>query len=504
MSFNSVNFLVFFPVVVLIYYIIPIKTKYNIRSIWLLVTSYYFYMSWNPKYVVLILISTIITYICGILMDCGINNERISINETYYKRIILTLNLLSNIGILFLFKYGNWVFYNINVVLGKMNIVSTGRRIDFLLPVGISFYTFQAIGYTIDVYRGDIKAEKNLVQYALFVSFFPQLVAGPIERSGNLLKQLRDNHRFDLNVIREGLLMMLWGYFLKLVIADRVCLFVDCVYDNYTNYSGWYLIVACSLFGLQVYCDFYGYSMIAKGAARVLGYNLMDNFDAPFFATSVSEFWRKWHISLTSWFRDYLYIPMGGNRKGKIRQYINIISVFTLSGLWHGANWTYVVWGFLNGFYQVLGKLLMPVRNKIISVFQLDENSYGHKIARMLGTYILVDFTWLFFRAESLRDSVFILKKMFNISNIWVLIDHKSIFECGIDRYDFTLLFFAIFILLISDICKTKKISIMNDVLLIQNLWFRWIVYIISFVFVLVFGVWGSGYTDTAFLYFQF
>ena len=504
MSFNSVNFLVFFPIVAILYYVIPENKKFNLKNVWLLIASYYFYMSWNPRYVVLILISTITTFFCGILMD-RVNNNNLSDNKKRRNKItILIASLAVNLGILFIFKYGDFALQNINAVLGKLNIIWNKPKVDLLLPVGISFYTFQAIGYTIDVYRDEIPAEKNFIQYALFVSFFPQLVAGPIERSGNLLAQLDKKHSFDLLVIREGLLTMLWGFFMKLVIADRACLYVDYVYNDYGNYTGWYLIVATILFGIQIYCDFNGYTMIARGAAKVMGFNLMENFDAPYLSTTVSEFWRKWHISLTSWFRDYLYIPLGGNRKGTIRKYINILIVFSLSGLWHGANWTYVIWGMLNGIYQVVGKVLTPIRTRITGCLRLNVDSLGHRLAKTAITFCLVDFSWMFFRAGTLKDSVGIAKNMIKTNNIWILFDHESIFKCGLDRYDFGILLFAVFILLVADICKVNRIGIMKDILLKQDLWFRWMIYIVTFLFVLIFGIWGSGYTNTAFLYFQF
>lgn len=505
MSFDSVQFLIFFPIVALAYYLIPGgKGKINYKSIWLLIASYYFYMSWNPKYALLILISTVITYVCGIMMDrvSGIS-EDVSVVKRR-KNMCLAASFIINLAILAFFKYGNFFLHNVSAVLYRLHLSWNEPHLDFLLPVGISFYTFQALGYTMDVYRGEIKAEKNFVQYALFVSFFPQLVAGPIERSKNLLSQLNENNRFDLLNIREGLLTMLWGFFMKLVISDRVAIFVDNVYDNYSQYEGFYLIIATVFFGIQIYCDFNGYTMIARGAAKVMGFNLMENFDAPYLATSVKDFWRRWHISLTSWFTDYLYIPLGGNRKGKVRKYLNILIVFGVSGLWHGANWTFVFWGLLNGIYQVVGEILKPLRDKVVSVLKLNRNSIGHNAIKVLMTFTLVDFAWMFFRASTLSDSVKIALSMFRTNNVWILFDHESMFNCGLDRYDFQILIFAILVLFIADFMKTKKISVMKDLILSQDLWCRWTIYIVSFLFVLVFGIWGSGYENAAFLYFQF
>ena len=505
MSFCSIEFFIFLPIVSILYYVIPTNTRVNYRSIWLLITSYFFYMSWNPKYAVLILLSTVITYYCGIVIE-KINyvNDNEKKERVIQKNACLIICIILNLSILLIFKYGNFFLSNISIVLNRIGISFTSPTIDLLLPVGISFYTFQALGYTIDVYRKDIHAEDSFIQYALFVSFFPQLVAGPIERSGNLIKQLREPHCFDADKVRDGLLLMLYGYFMKLVIADRIAIFVDTVYANYGEYRGWYLIVATVLFGIQIYCDFNGYTLIARGAAKIMGFELMENFDAPYFASTVSEFWKRWHISLTSWFRDYLYIPLGGNRCGKLRKYINIIIVFGVSGLWHGANWTFVVWGLLNGVYQIIGSVLKPIKDQIISTLKLNRGSLGHRLLQVIITFILVDFSWLFFRANSISDALRIVKSIFHSNNFWVLVDHESLFKCGLDRYDFGVLIVSIAVLAFFDLLKVNRINIARDILYKQDLWFRWGVYIAGFLFVLVFGVWGSQYVNTAFIYFQF
>lgn len=294
MLFNSEQFLIFFPIVLLVYYVIPKRIRY----IWLLAASYFFYMCWNAAYAILIFASTSITYVCGLLIAKSTRQK--------FKKITVALCVTSNLGILFYFKYFNFAISMVQNLLSVIHVQLNTPTFDILLPVGISFYTFQALGYTIDVYRGEIYPEKNFARYALFVSFFPQLVAGPIERSKNLLCQLAEPKKFDINNFKDGLLLMIWGYFLKIVLADRIAIFVDTVYGNYQTYYGWYIIVATILFALQIYCDFYGYSVIAMGSAKMLGINLMENFNAPYMAKCVSEFWRRWHISLTSWFKDYL------------------------------------------------------------------------------------------------------------------------------------------------------------------------------------------------------
>ena len=341
MNFNSIQFLIFLPIVLIIYFILPTK----VRHYWLLVSSYYFYMCWNAKYAVLIFASTLITYLSGLALErikkCKYEENKIQIR----KKIIVAISFMSNLSILFYFKYFNFLIESICKIFKIAHINLSISAFDILLPVGISFYTFQALSYTMDVYRDEIYAEKDFFRYALFVSFFPQLVAGPIERSKNLLTQLAELKKFDFDNAREGLLLMLWGFFLKIVIADRISIFVDTVYTEQNTYGGFYLLVATVLFAFQIYCDFYGYSSIAMGTAKMLGISLMENFNAPYLSGSVSEFWRKWHISLTSWFKDYLYIPLGGSRKGKLRKYLNKLIVFLVSGLWHGAQWSFVAWG---------------------------------------------------------------------------------------------------------------------------------------------------------------
>lgn len=347
MLFNSYNFLIFFPIVTLIYFLIPQRIRY----IWLLIASYYFYMCWNAKYVFILLFSTAITYASGLLITrankCKEEDKRIRI-----KKIFVGFSFIINLAILFLLKYFDFAIDNANRVLSHFSMQVINPTFDVILPVGISFYIFQALSYTVDVYREDVKAEKNFLKYALFVSFFPQLVAGPIERSKNLLKQVHEKHYFDAQRVKDGLLLMIWGGFQKIVIADRVAIVVDTVFNKFPQYGGMYIVVATILFAFQIYCDFSGYSTIAIGAAKVMGFQLMENFNAPYLSMSVAEFWRRWHISLSSWFRDYLYIPLGGNRKGKFRKYVNLMIVFIVSGLWHGAQWSFIVWGALNRYFS--------------------------------------------------------------------------------------------------------------------------------------------------------
>lgn len=338
MTFNSYEFLLFFPVVIIVYFIIPKK----IRCLWLLGASYYFYMCWNPQYAILIAVSTISTYLSGILLN--IMNVK---GNVKFKKVVVWISVAVNLGILAFFKYSNFIVYNLNIAIERINVKSIST-FDIVLPVGISFYTFQALSYTIDVYRGNVKVEKNILRYALFVSFFPQLVAGPIERSKNLLSQIDEMdcfHLWNLDSFSDGLILMLWGFFQKMVIADRVSIFVDNVYSQYWMYGTVELVIATIFFAIQIYCDFGSYSLIAIGAAKAMGFELMENFNTPYFSKSIKDFWRRWHISLSTWFRDYLYVPLGGSQCSRLKKYRNLMVTFIVSGLWHGASWGLILWG---------------------------------------------------------------------------------------------------------------------------------------------------------------
>lgn len=394
MLFNSFAFLIFFPTVVLLYFLVP----HRFRWLFLLVASYYFYMNWKPVYAILIFASTIITWGCGLLLE--------RTDTRFKKRLFLTISLLINFGILFTFKYFDFLNESVFTVLDAMNIRWTVPNLDLLLPVGISFYTFQAVGYTIDVYRGDLKAEKHFGIYALFVSFFPQLVAGPIERAKNLLPQFRVKHSFNLEKLESGLKQMIWGFFMKLVVADRLSLLVNAAYNNTEDHNGTTLLIATIFFAFQIYCDFAGYSNIAIGAARIMGFDLMTNFRQPYFSTNIGEFWHRWHISLSTWFRDYVYIPLGGNRVGVARNYFNIFVTFVVSGIWHGANWTFVIWGGLHGLYNTSQKFLGIDKIRFKKFTTL-------KATLILVNFILVLLAWVFFRANTTADAFAILGKIF-------------------------------------------------------------------------------------------
>lgn len=398
MLFNSVQFLIFYPIVLIIYFILPsIKT----RNILLLLSSYYFYSLYKFEYTLLIAFSTIVDYFAGLYMN--------RIEDKKKRQILLITSLSVNLGTLFFFKYFNFFNDNLNVLFSHIGLSYATPNFDILLPVGISFYTFQTLSYTIDVYRGKLEAEKDFITFALYVTFFPQLVAGPIERATNLLGQFREYHKPSYQRVVSGIRLMMWGFFKKVVIADRVAVVVDSVYNSPDEFTGIYFIITTVLFAFQIFCDFSGYSDIAIGSARIMGYDLMKNFDRPYHSKSVTEFWRRWHISLSTWFLDYLYIPLGGNRKGRLRTYINLFTIFLVSGLWHGASWTFVIWGILNGVAVVIERLICIDK---FWVYIESEKKLLNIIVTPLGnilTFIYICITWIFFRANSVSDAVNII-----------------------------------------------------------------------------------------------
>lgn len=490
MLFNSFEFLFFLIAVLIGYYLLRKRVKY----MFLLIASYWFYINWNPKYIILLIFSTVTTYLCGRLID---KEKKIS---NAHKKTIISICIIANLSILFYYKYFDFLINNIQRILSKIGINIENNNAELLLPIGISFYTFQTVGYILDVYRGKIRAEKDVIKYALFVSFFPQLGAGPIGRYDKFFIHEKVENTFDGKKIIEGLLTMVWGFFLKLMIADKAAIIVNTVYADIEKYGGVYLVFATILFGIQIYCDFYGYSTIAVGAARCFGYELIDNFNSPYFSKSVKEFWTRWHISLSSWFRDYLYIPLGGNRKGKYRKWFNLAVVFMVSGLWHGAAWTFIIWGALNGLYQIIGEWIKPIKRKFSSYFI--EESKGTKILQAVVTFGLIDFSWIFFRASDMSEAVMIIKSIARTRNWTSLID-DSIFNLGLNWKNFVVLVIAILVLVLADYVKYKGISISKKIAE-QDSWFIILILSVSISIIFVFGHWGGAFDASSFIYSQF
>ncbi len=402
MIFNSAEFLLFYPIVLLLYFTLPKRFKW----IWLLAASCFFYMIWNPPLIFLILFTTAVSFVSGILIERSAKKS--------VRRFWLCATLITSLGVLFFFKYYNFLASSVGALASLFGASARDLSLNLILPVGISFYTFQTLSYVIDVYRGNIKAERHFGWYALFVSFFPQLVAGPIERPENLLPQLKADHKLESQNVFAGLSKMAVGFFKKIVVADLVASYVNAVYNDAASATGFGVVIASLLFSVQIYCDFSGYTDIAIGCARIMGIHLMLNFERPYRARSIKEFWARWHISLSSWFRDYLYIPLGGNRCSRARNYLNIFIVFLVSGLWHGASWTFVLWGALHGVYQIVGALTKAPREKLCSLLHINKNSLLFAFWQRAVTFALVCFSWILFRANSISDALTLIGKLFS------------------------------------------------------------------------------------------
>jgi len=461
----------------------------------MLAGSYYFYMCWRPELILLLIFITFVNYFAA--------RKIYRAKKQHKKKNILIVSMFLNFGILFIFKYMNFFSQSMAAAVSVLGINYVPKEFDIILPMGISFFTFQAAAYTIDVYRERIKPVKHYGKFSLFISFFPQLVAGPIERSENLLPQFYQKHKFSLEQTKEGLKIMLWGFFKKVVIADRAAVAVNTVFNNVEFYSGLYLVLASLLFTIQIYCDFSGYSDIAKGAARILGFDLMDNFKRPFISKNIKEFWRRWHVSLSSWFMDYVYIPLGGNRKGELVKYRNLLITFMVSGLWHGAAWTFVIWGGLHGIFIVVYNIFAPVIYKIKTAIHMDKSrvlTFIYNAGVTCFTFGLVVFAFIFFRANSLDDGFFIISHMLWNFRIWNTPQYLfDVFTgMGLGLYEWRVLIFAVLFLASAEIFGGENI---HETLKKHNFVIRFAFYIIIALFVLLAGVF---YNAGEFIYFQF
>lgn len=497
MLFNSIHFLIFFPIVMVMYWVIPKRTRY----LWLLAASYYFYMSWNAKYAILIALSTVLTYASGLLLERFTQQGK----ADKYRKLVVAASFTVNLSILLFFKYFTFLLDNLNAVIGRFSMQPVSVPFDIILPVGISFYTLQALGYTVDVYRGDIRAEKNLLKYALFVSFFPQLVAGPIERSKSLLTQVDhlEEMRFSFPNLYTGLIEMIWGLFLKMVIADRVALLVDTVFDQYYRFGSVELIVGAVAFALQLYCDFSSYSIIAVGVARTMGVTLMENFNAAYLAVNIRDFWKRNHVSLSTWFRDYLYIPLGGSRCSKARKNFNLMVTFVVSGFWHGASWNFLIWGGLHGIYQIAETALKPVADRFNERFHVKTDCVSHHLWQVFRTFVLCDFALIFFRAPDLHSSTAFIGRMLTRWDPWALFN-GTLYTLGLERFEMNVLLVAFTVLLLMEIVKYRKHWTVSDFLIRQNMWFQYLA-IIGLVFaIVIYGQYGAAFDAKAFIYFQF
>lgn len=532
MIFTSLKFAVFLMIVLTGYYIIPKKVQW----VWLLVASYFFYINSKPEFAIFLLISTFITYSSALFMwkiDIEkkniIDKNKSSITKEdrkiikkqsdKKKLIVCIIALIVNFGILGFLKYYNFIAKNIidlfSIFSGNMYF----SPLNLLLPLGISFYTFQSVGYCIDVYRGLYEPEKNFAKYALFVSFFPQMLQGPISRFEQLEHQFFEPHYFDYNKIKFGLQRALWGCFKKLVIADRIAFLVDNIFNNYSEYVGFEIGIAVLLYAVQIYADFSGCMDIALGIAEAMGIEIVENFNTPYFSKSVAEFWRRWHITLGSWFKDYLFYSVlrseFSTKVGKVAKkhfsksfanniptFLGLICVWFLTGLWHGSAWHYIAWGVYHGFLIISSIIFTPIFEKIIVKLEINVKCMSYTIFQILRTFLLVCFGYIFFRANSLTEALRIIKRLFAEFNPWIFFDN-SIYKLGLEQKDFSLVLISIVLLFIVSLCEYNNIQLRKK-LSEQNIVFRWIIYFIAIFSIIILGIYGNEYNASNFIYMQF
>ncbi len=485
MLFNSLSFLLFFPLTTIIYFLLP----HRLRWLHLLICSCFFYAALIPAYLLVLLGIIIIDYTAGLLIAPARGGVRTA---------LLIVSLAANLGVLGFFKYFDFASGNLHRVAQLIGWNYPIRHLGLLLPIGLSFHTFQSMAYAIEVYRGRQQPERHPGIYALYVMFYPQLVAGPIERPQHLLHQFRRRHYFNADRVMEGLRIILWGLFKKMVVADRLATVVDAIYAHPSQPGGAYLILATWLFAVQIYCDFSGYSDIAIGAARVLGIELVRNFDRPYASQSIPEFWRRWHISLSRWFRDYLYIPLGGNRVGLPRWCLNVLIVFLLSGWWHGANWTFAIWGLVHGIYVIASRVTEGWRERLASKFAINRHDALWQALRIFLTFNLVSFAWIFFRAPTLADAGAVLKRIIG-RHFWT---SPNIATGPVGFTAYTSAGLNITLLAVALLFGVEWVTSRPDRQLVARapVWARWAAYYACIVLILWFGAFGG----RTFIYFQF
>ena len=482
MLFNSFEFFVFFPLVFILFFSIPHKNRWAL----LLAASCIFYMYFVPVYIFILIFNILIDYWAALKISSS-KKERTRKN-------LLALSIVANLGVLAVFKYYNFFIDNLFVFEQFAGFQTNFRYLSLILPIGLSFYTFQSMSYTIEVYRRNLNPEKHFGIFALYVTFFPQLVAGPIERAQNMLHQFKTEKYFNYNRVSSGLQQMLWGFFKKLVIADNLSVMVDAAFTNPTEQSGLTLLFASYFFAFQIYCDFSGYTDIAIGAAKVLGFKLMDNFNVPYFSASIKEFWSRWHISLSTWFRDYLYIPLGGNRVNVARWQLNLLFTFVISGFWHGAAWTFVIWGFLHGMYLIISIWKDKWIANYYPALSLNKSKIL-KAVNILIVFHLTLFAWIFFRANNLQDAISIIQKISTLQLNGLTESLSALSNGQTGRTFFKILLLALFIFIdpIMDSITKNKTKISNPVL-------KWVVYTSLAAALILFGYFG----EVEFIYFQF
>ena len=463
MIYNSFLFLVCFPLIFLLYYLIPSKYQKG-RNLYLLVVSYVLYINWKPVYALILLGVTGVTYLAALKIE----------RKREHSKKIMMIGVIAGLIPLLFFKYFNFINEQVYALLSMVGLRYELQGLNWAVPIGISFFTFQAIGYVWDVYYKKINAERDFLTYALFISFFPSILSGPINKASLVIPQLKNlRPYFDYTKAVAGLRMILWGMFMKVVVADRMGLYVDTVLPNYMNYTGITCFAASIFYTIQIYGDFAGYSLMAIGVGKTLGFELTENFRRPYFAVSVTDFWRRWHISLSTWLKDYVYIPLGGSRCSKLRNYWNIFVTFLVSGIWHGANWTFIVWGIWHGLFQIVEKMLGQQK--------CDYGWFGKSI-KILVTFLLVNFAWIFFRMPTLTDACGVIGRIFDFSL------PKTFFSDSMTTMFFMILGIAILLLkeVVDEFYPAMKAR------LIRPIWLRWGVYFVILSLILLAGVLGS------------
>lgn len=484
MTYTSYVFVLFIAATICIYYIVPQKWQWKV----LLFSSIIFYICSGPVFLIYLFLFSFLTWYGALKLE-GLENGRNG------RKICLSVLLFLNIGILFVLKWSGMELALINRMFG------TNLAWRLILPLGMSFFTFQNASYVIDVYRGKMSAEKNFWHYLLYASYFPYIVSGPINRYEKMKTQFLVSHSFQKELFYQGILRILWGYVKKMVIADRAAIFVNEIFDNYYMYRGLFVVIAVVLFSLQLYMDFSGCMDIVMGVSKLFGIDMTENFCAPYGAETVAEFWRRWHISLTSWFRDYLYIPLGGNRRGKLRKYCNIMLVFLFCGMWHGAGITFLIWGFLNGLYQIVGDITVRSRQWLCAKLGLDEHSHGAVIRKRLITTVLIEFAWLFFRADGYREAIIMIRRMFTGWNPWILSD-GTLYKAGLDIWDFMILIAGT--LIIGWISRVGNKIDLHRIFVSQSWLYQAVIILGTLVIWYLFGVYGPGCNPADFIYFNF
>lgn len=473
MSILSIEFLAFLAVIIGFYYLLPGKCRPYV----LLAGNIFFYLQFDIRFIPFLLFSILSVFFGAWIMEKA---------SARGKKWILGCILLLNIGLLFFVKFGPGL------------LAFTGISVTILMPLGISFYTLQVCGYLMDVYRGKYPAERSFCKFSAFSTFFPLMLQGPISRYDQLAHQLFSTEKLPhiYENLTYGAQLMLWGFFQKLVIADRAAIFVNHIFANYSDSSGLLLLGAILLYTLQIYTDFSGCVDICRGAAQMLGIEVIDNFRRPYFSRSIQEFWKRWHISLSGWFRDYLYIPLGGNRKGTVRKYLNLIIVFLVSGLWHGVGVHFLVWGLLQAVFQIIGALTLPAKKMLCIRFGIDREGRGYRLAQYLFTFVLINISWLFFRADSTRDALQMFAGIFRILPLPESIP-------GFGLWDVLCLLGASTVLFMISFFREKGIRIRQTIAQLP-LFIRWTIYWLALTFVLLLGIYGPGYSDNAFIYMNF